>query len=546
MKREILEKEKASRVSLLVAVLAFLTLGSVIAIVASGGGYEVTEFFVGLLGNIGEGGGYVLRFLTTPFQPGFSNAEGGGYSANIGSFSSIDDFDESPNVILVSPIDNYVNSSEIVNLTFECSMTDSVGLVNISLYITNNSNTDFSLNQTTNVSGTINSTSWTLELGDGSYTWNCFGFDTGGNSDWGDSNWTLEINYSLEIFNISATLISSSEAVIIWQTDNSTNSTVYYGTTIPLGLSFYSSTLTTSHLVRLSGLSSNTLYYYNVSSCDSVGNCNTSAQFNFTTLAPSVSVSGETSGGGGVGVLSSIQRTLSKGSRIVFRLDKEIHYLKIIDIDNTSVTIEISSTPQQAVLNIGEEKKFEINDDDYYDIFVRLNGIKNNMANITLDYIHEEISIQLFDISFNLVDKSIESISELVAVVTFENFGTIPTPVNLLFTILDENGNEVYTEEDQIIVETEEVLRKSFENISLEKGKYTFILTTLYNIDVVDEFRQEFEIKRETGLANYVKRNLIIIFSLILIVFVIFYLIKIKRNKNEKTEILRKLIKRIN
>ena len=102
----------------------------------------------------------------------------------------------SPVVTLVSPVDNYLNTSEVINLTFDCNVTDDLGLTNISLYITNSSDEAFSLNQTTNVSGVSNSSNWILELGAGSYSWNCLGFDNSSNPSWGDSNRSLEVNYN--------------------------------------------------------------------------------------------------------------------------------------------------------------------------------------------------------------------------------------------------------------------------------------------------------------------------------------------------------------
>ncbi|MBU1111890.1 MAG: hypothetical protein KJ896_03850, partial [Nanoarchaeota archaeon] len=103
-----------------------------------------------------------------------------------------------PNVTLSLPADNYINdSSDPVSVTFECNATDDAGLANISLYITNSSNQSFALNQTTSISGTSNSTSWTLELANGNYTWNCLAYDSSGNSDWGDSNRSLTINYTI-------------------------------------------------------------------------------------------------------------------------------------------------------------------------------------------------------------------------------------------------------------------------------------------------------------------------------------------------------------
>ena len=316
-------------------------------------------------------------------------------------------------------------------------------------------------------------------------------------------NSTININFLLAketvppiISNLGANLITSSEAVIIWQTDEEANSSVNYWKEGQTVLSSYSSTLVSSHLMRLSSLSSSTFYYYNVSSCDFAGNCNSSNTYNFTTLAQAGNgIDGDgVGGGGGVGALTSTTKFVGEGIRIIINVDGEIHYVRIIKITNTTVTINISSTPQQAILSIGEEKKFEVTDDDFYDILIKLNNIENDKANITISYIHEEIPSQLFDIGLELEDNSISNFKKLVAIVTFESFGTEPTPVNLLFTILNETGGEVHSEDDYIVVETEEVLRKSFEGVDLPRGKYTFILTTLYNVDVVDEFRQEFEI----------------------------------------------------
>lgn len=71
---------------------------------------------------------------------------------------------------------------------------------------------------------------------------------------------------------------------ISWDTDESGNSSVLYGTSqIDLSLNETNSSLVTSHDVNLTGLSGSTTYYYNVSSCDSAGNCNTTGVYNFTT-----------------------------------------------------------------------------------------------------------------------------------------------------------------------------------------------------------------------------------------------------------------------
>jgi len=153
-------------------------------------------------------------------------------------------------------------------------------------------------------------------------------------------------------------------------------------------------------------------------------------------------------------------------------------------------------------------------------------------------------TLELFDITFSLDNSLIQNSDELSAVVTFESFGTEPTGVDLTFIILDEIGNEIYTEEDSVIVETEKLLRKSFEGLNLPRGKYTIVLQTLYSVDVFDEFKQEFEVGPEgisgiTGNAiNFIRSGgslLAGVIGLFVLGGLVWWLIrKRKRRKEEK------------
>ena len=136
----------------------------------------------------------------TTYDKGYITISTGGGNTNRGNIS-VDNVwyyeDKPPTTTLNQPADNYYNdTASLVNVTFNCSATDDIQLKNISLYITNASNQSFSLNQTTNISGTSNSSQWTLELGNGNYTWNCLTYDNNSKSDWDDSNRSLKINYT--------------------------------------------------------------------------------------------------------------------------------------------------------------------------------------------------------------------------------------------------------------------------------------------------------------------------------------------------------------
>ena len=74
--------------------------------------------------------------------------------------------------------------------------------------------------------------------------------------------------------------INSSAAKVNWTTNEEANGSVKYDAT-PVT----HSDLLTSHVINLTGLSASQLYYYNITSCDAQGLCNTTGPYNFTTTS---------------------------------------------------------------------------------------------------------------------------------------------------------------------------------------------------------------------------------------------------------------------
>jgi hypothetical protein len=93
-------------------------------------------------------------------------------------------------VTLESPSNG--TSTSNTTITFNCSTVDNAMLSNITLY--GNWSAGWHANETVNISGTSNSTTFTKNLIDGSYVWNCLAYDNDSNSDWGNSNYTLTID----------------------------------------------------------------------------------------------------------------------------------------------------------------------------------------------------------------------------------------------------------------------------------------------------------------------------------------------------------------
>ncbi len=75
--------------------------------------------------------------------------------------------------------------------------------------------------------------------------------------------------------------------------------------------------------------------------------------------------------------------------RISFKIEDESHEFIVKSINETNVKVRVSSDVQEAMLSSGEEKKFELSGDDYYDLKVKLNSIDSNKASFTLWTIHD-------------------------------------------------------------------------------------------------------------------------------------------------------------
>ncbi|MBI2144701.1 hypothetical protein HYU18_00050, partial [Candidatus Woesearchaeota archaeon] len=117
---------------------------------------------------------------------------------------------------------------------------------------------------------------------------------------------------------VAVSSVSESTATITWLSDELSSSMVFYGTTTATLLNTSVNGATVSHSVALTGLSAATPYFFNVSSCDAAGNCNTSVQSSFTTSAPPAppgssggSGGGSSGGGGGGGGGGSAAASLS-------------------------------------------------------------------------------------------------------------------------------------------------------------------------------------------------------------------------------------------
>ncbi len=100
---------------------------------------------------------------------------------------------------------------------------------------------------------------------------------------------------------------------------------------------------------------------------------------------------------GGTFVLNNEQFTkgysneIAAKQRLKINISNVYHYVGVISLNATTATINVSSTPQQKILTIGEEWKVDATEDGYYDLFVKLNSINNTKANISIININEKV-----------------------------------------------------------------------------------------------------------------------------------------------------------
>jgi PGF-pre-PGF domain-containing protein len=105
--------------------------------------------------------------------------------------------------------------------------------------------------------------------------------DTAGNTNQSARYWTRD-TAPPSISNVTSSA-SGTAADVSWTTNMTSNSTVFYGTnSSSLEYNATNSTFSVNHSVALSGLTVNTLYYYNATSCNYAGNCAISGTYNFT------------------------------------------------------------------------------------------------------------------------------------------------------------------------------------------------------------------------------------------------------------------------
>ncbi|PIN94046.1 hypothetical protein COU54_00560 [Candidatus Pacearchaeota archaeon CG10_big_fil_rev_8_21_14_0_10_31_24] len=82
-------------------------------------------------------------------------------------------------------------------------------------------------------------------------------------------------------------------------------------------------------------------------------------------------------------------QSLRANDLVKFKIKNESIYLKVLSLSSNAVLFEINSTPSSFSLGVNESKLFEFNNDEFYDLKLEVKLINSNVAQVSLNSIHE-------------------------------------------------------------------------------------------------------------------------------------------------------------
>ncbi|MEN7981949.1 MAG: S8 family serine peptidase [Nanoarchaeota archaeon] len=297
------------------------------------------------------------------------------------------------NTILNSPTNNTFTNQE--TQTFNCSAQtiSTKELTNITFFIWNS--TELIYNTTQNISGTQNSTTFQHNLTSPiEYHWNCLTYNN-------ESNFTFATNNNTLTYDITKPNVTSVPNFPTNETSNSATKSFYYNATDNYGINNCSLIVDnvvslTDSLINISLTQNFTkiflpgTYNWQINCTDLANNIENSSTQSFIITAPAVVTSSEGRGSGSSSVktfVASPEQTstgytkeLAKNDKIKFTIPNELseqHTIttNYVGIDYADITIQ--SNPINFVLYIGEEKKLNLTSSEYYNLYIKLNSIKN-------------------------------------------------------------------------------------------------------------------------------------------------------------------------
>lgn len=306
--------------------------------------------------------------------------------------------------------EGFYNSSSL-NITFNCTSADTLGLANVTLY--GNWSAGWNANESKNVSGTSNTSTFSKLMADeGKYVWSCYSCDAGNNCSFASNRTFLVDHTDPDV--ISKSPVDEDE-VEEGSTEFVFNVTDGYDVkNCSLFLNDEIASTDTSITENANQTISKSIteddYEWYIGCWDYSGNYDESS-------TRDLAVTGDDDGGGGSGGDSSesgwqtatvsvtftlgnmsAEKTKSianvlKNDSIKFSFLNENHTITVKSISANSTTIEINSTPITATINVNETKLFDLNGNNLSDFSIRLVSIKSSKANFAFAVVEENASL---------------------------------------------------------------------------------------------------------------------------------------------------------
>ena len=93
-------------------------------------------------------------------------------------------------------------------------------------------------------------------------------------------------------------------------------------------------------------------------------------------------------------IKQGVTKQLKKREKIKFIMLEEEHTLEILEMTKDSITVVIYPHPITITLKMGEGKKIDINEDGYYNLYIRLENIDDEKGYLTMRSLYEKIIIE--------------------------------------------------------------------------------------------------------------------------------------------------------
>ena len=230
--------------------------------------------------------------------------------------------------------------------------------------------------------------------------------------------------------------------------------------------------------------------------------------------------------------------TLDEKDAFRIKIWEKNYYLIVWNISDDKVLI-IAPGERQLILTSKQTASIDLNQNKELDVILTLTAIEDKKAKFYIkEFVEEKLVVtgdyfELFDVTLSLTNYVIYNTANLNAFVVFENFGEGPSEIEIVYSIINETGEEVYTGVDSKIVQTEDSVVKNFGFLNLPAGKYKISANIFYGDNQTGDSEKSFEIK-ERSLSSLLTIPLIFIFSLLGILIMLSFARKYSKNENGK------------